>query len=154
MRACFSKFRKIGSAKSAACQKKRETVFSWTLSFIWDKCAEMWWLPRKSFYGAWRSARTYPKVSLVHCSGLRPAVRQWNPPKNISPSSKSHICPFHTSDLWVDMLLLMCGHSKRFNHGLMHISEAWFCTHIQSLETHQRSLQSFSCKLVYDLSLR
>ena len=65
----------------------------------------------------------------------------------------SDICPFHTFDLWVDMLLLMWGHSNRFNHDLMHISEAMFCSNIQSFEPHKHSLQSLSWKLVSDLSL-
>ena len=149
MRACFGKFRKIESAKRSACQKKRENVFSWTLSFIWDKCAEIWDVVDESPF-----MELDAELGLIQkspwCTAVGSDLLSDNGilQKNISPSSKSHICPFHTSDLWVDMLLLMCGHSKRFNHGLMHISEAWFCTQIQSLETHQRSLQSFSCKLV------
>ena len=65
---------------------------------------------------------------------------------------KSRICPFHTFDLWIYLLLLMCGHSKRFNHDLMHISEAWagfFAVIISNLK-HQKCI---SWKVIANLTL-
>ena len=140
MRACFSKFRKIESAKSSACQKKRENVFSWTLSFIWDKCAEIWdvvatskvllwsltlsWDLSKSLPGALQWAQTC-------CQTMESSKKTFPRPPNPTsalfiPLTFGSICCYWCAAIQKGSIMVWCifqkpGFAPRFSH-LKHTS--------------------------------
>ena len=130
---------KVERSKSVACVRvqrcqKKKSVFSGTLSFIENKCAEIWKVEPTSKVLLWTLTLSADLPKSLWCSAVG-LDQDFAFSYQTMESSlkhlpvliihKSRICPFHTFDLWIYLLLLMCGHSKRFNHDLMHISEAW-----------------------------